>query len=151
MSNYRTYLSIFLGFLLVWGAIGAGAQERFIDNGDGTVTDNLMGLMWAKTDNRADIFWKEALLWIKNNFPKQIGSQYDDWRLPTTHELVSIVDYNEYEPAIDIAVFPGTGPDRYWASNEYVGSSDDAWFVAFNTGWSWYLAKIVGYKVRCVR
>ena len=101
MSNYRTHLSIFLGFLLVLGAIGAGAQERFIDNGDGTVTDNLMGLMWAKTDNRADIFWNEALLWIKNNFPKQIGSRYDDWRLPSVKELRSLyvesVDYTGYK------------------------------------------------------
>ena len=101
MSNYRTYLSIFLGFLLVWGAIGAGAQERFIDNGDGTVTDNLMGLMWAKTDNQADIFWKQAKIWIKNSFPNQIEPRFNDWRMPTVKELktlyVESLDYNGYK------------------------------------------------------
>jgi hypothetical protein len=101
MSKSGPYLYFFLCFLLVFVAVSAAAQERFSDNGDGTVTDNLMGLMWAKTDNRADIFWKEALLWIKNNFPKQIGSQYDDWRLPSVKELRSLyvesVDYTGYK------------------------------------------------------
>jgi len=31
------------------------AGDRFIDNGDGTVTDHKLGVMWAKTDNHGDI------------------------------------------------------------------------------------------------
>jgi hypothetical protein len=30
-------------------------QERFIDNGDGTVTDREMGLMWKKNDTMIDL------------------------------------------------------------------------------------------------
>jgi len=100
MSNSRTYLSIFLGFLLVLGAIAAEAQERFLDNGDGTVTDTKLGLMWAQSDNQADIFWQEAPGWIKSYFVKQIGLQHDDWRLPTINELKSLYlespDYSGY-------------------------------------------------------
>ena len=100
MSNQRTYFSIFLGFLLVLGAIGAGAQDRFIDNGDGTVTDTKLGLMWAQSDNQTDIFWQEAPAWIKTNFVNQIGPQFYDWRLPTVSELKSLYlespDYSGY-------------------------------------------------------
>ena len=101
MSNFRTSLSVFLGFLILWGAIGVHAQERFIDKGDGTVTDTTWGLMWAQTDNQVDIFWKEAPLWIKNDFAYQIEPLYDDWRLPTLEELKSLYidspSYNGYE------------------------------------------------------
>lgn len=64
--------------------------ERFSDNGDGTVTDHQTGLMWSKTDNQGDIPWKEALQWVKYTFPFTIGTQYDDWRLPTLEELKSL-------------------------------------------------------------
>ena len=101
MSNYRTYLSILLGFLLVLGAIAAGAQERFINNGDGTVSDTKLGLMWAQTDNQADIFWKQAKIWIKNSFPNQIDPRFNDWRIPTVKELKTLYvespDYNGYK------------------------------------------------------
>ena len=101
MSNYRTYLSIFLGFWLVLGTIAADAQERFIDNGDGTVTDTQLDLMWAQRDNQADIFWEQAPSWIRTKFTNQVGTRYDDWRLPTLRELKSLylesADYSGYE------------------------------------------------------
>ncbi len=101
MSNYKTYLTIFLCFFLVMGAIAADAQERFIDNGDGTVTDTQLGLMWAQTDNQADIYWEQAPAWIKNELANQTGPQYDNWRLPTLNELKSLYlesdSYDGYE------------------------------------------------------
>jgi len=129
MLNFRTYLSLILGFLLVLGAIAANAQERFIDNGDGTVTDTQLDLMWAQTDNQADIFWEQAPSWIENNFPSQIGPQYDGWRLPTVSELKSLYlespDYRGYEtqcghnvkmvPAIRISCI------LVWASDTALG------------------------------
>ena len=90
MSKIQTGLSVWLVFLLVWGAMEAVAQERFIDNGDGTVTDTHLNLMWAQTDNQADIFWENAAGWIKTDFADQIGTRYSDWRLPTINELTSL-------------------------------------------------------------
>ncbi|MBU0767638.1 MAG: DUF1566 domain-containing protein [Proteobacteria bacterium] len=66
------------------------AGDRFTDNGDGTVTDHQLGVMWAKTDNQGDINWKQAGLWIKYTFPYTIKAKYDNWRLPTLAELESL-------------------------------------------------------------
>ena len=66
------------------------ANDRFTDNGDGTVTDHQLGVMWAETDNQGDINWKQAELWIKYTFPYTIKAKYDNWRLPTLAELESL-------------------------------------------------------------
>jgi hypothetical protein len=66
------------------------AAPRFTDNGDGTITDNKLGLMWAKLDNQKDIGWKQAEAWTKNKFTRTIKSKYKDWRLPTIEELSSL-------------------------------------------------------------
>ena len=90
MSKIRIYLSISLGVLLLLAVQAAHSQDRFIDNGDGTVTDSRLGLMWAQTDNQADIFWKQTGAWIKRDFQNRIGPNYKDWRLPTITELKSL-------------------------------------------------------------
>jgi len=66
------------------------AAERFTDNGDGTVTDHQLGVMWAKTDNQGNINWKQANLWVKYTFPDTLKKKYDNWRLPTLAELQSL-------------------------------------------------------------
>jgi hypothetical protein len=66
------------------------ADDRFTDNGDGTVTDHQLGVMWAKTDNQGNINWKQADLWIKYTFPNTLEKKYDNWRLPTLTELESL-------------------------------------------------------------
>jgi uncharacterized protein DUF1566 len=66
------------------------ADDRFTDNGDGTVTDHQLGVMWAKTDNQGNINWKQANLWIKYTFPDTLEKRYDNWRLPTLAELESL-------------------------------------------------------------
>jgi hypothetical protein len=66
------------------------AQDRFIDNGNGTVTDSRSGLMWAQTDNQNDIFWKQANEWIQGSFAGSLDQKYSNWRMPTVAELQSL-------------------------------------------------------------
>ena len=68
----------------------AYAGDRFTDNGDETVTDHQLGLMWAKTDNQGDINWKEANQWVKYTFGDTLANRYDNWRLATLAELQSL-------------------------------------------------------------
>jgi hypothetical protein len=74
------------------------AEQRFIDHGNGTVTDRKLGLMWAKNDNQTDIFWNQIQGWLANDFPDSIPQVYGNWRLPTVAELQSLfVEDAKYE------------------------------------------------------
>ncbi len=68
----------------------AAAGDRFTDNGDGTVTDHKLHLMWAKSSNIGNISWHEAEKWTMFTFPDTIPANYTDWRLPTLGELKSL-------------------------------------------------------------
>ncbi len=130
-KNIKAITHLFLFIIIsVWlGPVSALAQERFIDNGDGTVIDSQSGLMWSQTDNNADIFWKEAQRWIRNSFAKSISQQYDNWRLPTVDELQSLYldspDYNGYRAACghDVKMIPQIQISciLVWTSNTALG------------------------------
>jgi len=66
--------------------------NHFVDNGDNTITDSATGLMWMKDDSQLAMNWEAALAWAQEkNSASYLG--YNDWRLPNTKELQSIVDY----------------------------------------------------------
>ena len=84
-SLVRWFLILF--FLALFAA-PAGAADRFVDNGDGTVTDTKTGLMWAQMDNSGNIAWQDAQLFCENI----ILSTYSNWRMPTIAELETLFD-----------------------------------------------------------
>jgi hypothetical protein len=76
----------------------------FVDNGDGTVSDNATGLMWAQDDSGEAMDWEAALAYAQQmNEVNYLG--YNDWRLPSIKELQSIADYSGVFPAMDTSVF----------------------------------------------
>jgi hypothetical protein len=60
--------------------------DRFQDNGDGTATDRCLNIMWSLS-RKQDISFQEADDWISSN---DLGGDYNDWRLPTIQELLSL-------------------------------------------------------------
>ena len=81
------------------GKVQAGLplpSPRFTDNGNGTITDNLTGLVWLKN---ADCFgsqtWVQAMTSANSLNSGECdltdGSVQGDWRLPNTRELLSLV------------------------------------------------------------
>lgn len=86
--KYTFFWVLFIGIFFFSTPILAG--DRFTDNGDGTVTDHQLGVMWAKTDNQGNINWRQAEKWVKFTFPYTIGKKYENWRLPTLSELQSL-------------------------------------------------------------
>jgi len=84
-----TLIILVAGILIGWAPVMAG--DRFTDNGDGTVTDRKLNLMWSKTDNQGDINWIQAEKWVQFTFPDTIPKRYDNWRLPTLAELQSLL------------------------------------------------------------
>jgi len=135
------------------GDLGKGVawpNPRFTDNLDGTVTDNLTGLVWEQKtiDNKSITYnWQEALAYCEN----LSLAGHDDWRLPNIHELRSIIDYTRIHPSIDTTYFPNTITWFYWSSTTY-GEPAYAYPVDFNDGYVHNnYNKVGGYHVRAVR
>ncbi|MBW2436165.1 MAG: DUF1566 domain-containing protein [Desulfobacterales bacterium] len=84
-----TLIILAAGILIGWAPLMAA--DRFIDNGDGTVTDRKLNLMWSKADNQGDINWIQADKWVRFTFPDTIPKRFDNWRLPTLAELQSLL------------------------------------------------------------
>jgi hypothetical protein len=86
---FTTLVILVGGVLIGWAPVLAG--DRFVDNGDGTVTDRKQNLMWSKTDNQGDINWIQADKWVQFTFPDTIPMRFDNWRMPTLAELQSLL------------------------------------------------------------
>ena len=78
-------------------------EFSFTDNGDGTVTDNVAGLMWQQIPDDGDFTWDEAIIYAEN---LELAG-YDDWRLPTAKELFSLIDFepDDGKPVLDTDYF----------------------------------------------
>jgi len=66
-----------------------GKALRYQDNGDGTVTDLVTGLMWQQ-DPGEKITYSQAVAGAEG---LTLGG-YTDWRLPTIKELYSLIDFS---------------------------------------------------------
>lgn len=112
---------------------------KFQDNGDGTVTDQMTGLMWQDGELRPEK-WQQALAYCNQ---LDLGG-YRDWRLPTIKELSTLVNESRINPAIDTTFFPGTRSASYWSSTTFAEHPGFAWYVRFDNG----LEYNGGYKGR---
>ncbi len=123
---------------------GCPMEGRFVDNGDGTITDQCTGLMWqqATADINGDGVidpavqgggptsdtptWQVALTYCEN---LQFAG-YSDWRLPNIRELESTVNYGlpipDCDPAFDAE------PWRYWSSSSYAANPAGTWIVPYH-------------------
>ena len=149
--------TIFL-LILILPLFVSGASQNFTDNGDGTIKDNVTGLVWQKcsagqTNDSACSgtevvkVWKTALSYCEDLV---LGGR-SDWRLPNIRELLSIVDEFKSNPSINTVYFPATLSSGYWSSSIYVHYTSDAWCVDFSSGHSFHRQVWLEYqKVRCV-
>ena len=121
-----------------------GNQPSYTDNGDGTVTDNITGLMWEQ-DMGVKISYEDAI--TKANTSRLGG--HTDWRVPTIKELYSLILFtghlqngNVLEMFIDTDYFnqPEGNPGHYphfWTSTTHLDGSDpysNAVYFAFGEG-----------------
>lgn len=73
---------------------------------------------------------------------------FNDWRLPTIEELSTLINYNKFDPASDLA---DAISNYYWSSTTYASYSSSAWLVYFGNGNQFSYDKENDYYVRCVR
>ena len=122
--------------------------NSFVNNRNGTITDNATGLMWSQTDSGAGMNWSNALVWVQTkNAARYLG--FNDWRMPNAKELQSLVDYTRSPATSRTAAInslfnctailnEGRQLDYpfYWASTTHVGNMDGV-YVAFGRALGW--------------
>lgn len=160
------------------GAIGAGANLQYVDNGDGTITDLNTGLMWEKLSDDGTIHDRDVSYTWDQAFDVKIAALnaasfagYGDWRLPNVKELHSIIAFSEaalsgpsVDPIFDTLCVPGCTiltcsctrwelPGRYWSSTSVAADAHRhlAWFVNFRDGEVYDYSKDQLLYVRAVR
>ena len=146
VNDWTGHIKVFDGKRFVRAVCGSiYGDNDFVNNNNGTITDNATGLMWAQDDSGKAMNWEDALSYAENS----TLDGYDDWRLPNAKELQSIVDYSGCFPAIDTSVFHispitneagNTDYPYFWTSttNPYIDVHEAegtgycyAWYVAF--------------------
>jgi hypothetical protein len=116
-------------------------QNDFVDNGDGTITDQTSGLTWMQNDSGANgMNWVDALAYCEN----MRFAGYEDWRLPNAKELQGIVDYSRSPAATNSAAIdplfnatvisdsegqPTYG--YYWTGTTHLDGPDFGVYIAF--------------------
>jgi len=132
---------------------------RFLDNGDGTATDKLTGLIWLKNANCFGLRTWYSALSDSNGLENgecglTDGSSPGDWRLPSITELRSVVDYSQYNPAIGffaLLVLQNVQSYYYWSSTTSANGTSYAWDVNVNDGYVLYNYKTYNFYVWPVR
>jgi hypothetical protein len=132
------------------GALADAAPGRYtVTTGAGaTVTDNVTGLVWSRTEVGGTFTWSAAQ-----------SACVSPWRLPNIVELQSIVDETRSTaPTIDATAFWGPTASSVptsggaWSSSPTGLFAGDAWYVVFNGGWSGNGSGTLNhFGVRCVR
>ena len=128
------------------------SNNRYTDNGDGTISDAQTGLMWMQCSygqtydgadsDQDDIIcegspafgnWQQAFAWAADS-NANFDYGYSDWRLPNIKELGSIVDFGSAKPAINQSIFPNTASGPYWSSTPSRANVHQTIFIGFQAG-----------------
>ena len=118
-------------------------MQRFIDNGDNTITDTKTCLIWTKNTIAKGVDCDDT--------EKAVAKLGEGWRVPTLDEMATIVDRTRHSPAIDTEAFPDTANDWYWTSTPCAWNTSAVWVVLFSSGYVGGLDRNFYCCVRAVR
>jgi len=142
--------------------VSTAPSANFLDLGDGSVVDQVTGLMWRKCPEGLSgencelgelvtLTWAGALQYAPKINDGAGFAGYHDWRLPNIRELSTIVDLQCANPAINTDVFPSTPVSHAWTSSPYHFYTHYSWYVDFSSGAPTYDERISQKSVRLVR
>lgn len=126
---------------------------------NGTVTDNLTGLIWLKNANCYSTIqtWAGALIsasaLASGTCGLADGSTKGQWRIPSVIELESLLNEQETfsSPWLNAQGFINVQPDYYWTSSTCAHATPSAWRITLYTGFVNGFDKMQGAFVWPVR
>jgi Protein of unknown function (DUF1566) len=113
-----------------------GIAYDYVDNGDGTITDNATGLMWAKDglglgcNNGNPMTWSNAITWAE----ELVFPTYSDWRIPNIHEMYSLMinDHTMIPGLLINETFFPNSQSSYLTSTTHPLYTDYYYYVQFD-------------------
>lgn len=133
----------------------AAPAQRFYDNKDGTITDNLTGLMWVKNHSigAGGATWHNAMEYISKMNGNGGAYGYNDWRMPNIIELQSLLYHEAKDNAswLNSQGFSGMQKNFYWSSTTYAADSNRAWIAYMSGGVIGALNKYINADFVAVR
>lgn len=142
-------------------SVGEDGEPRFVNNEDGTVTDNETGLMWKADDSYLDmdkwLSWEEAKTYVQGLNRQQFAG-HTDWRMPTRKEVQTIFDAShpvtdKYGDTILLAPEfpPGAGQTCWTKTLHKTDRSLAIRFQFYNGDYKWHKMGLRSHGVRAVR
>jgi hypothetical protein len=113
---------------------------------DGVVTDVGTRLTWQQPAPEETYAWDAAATYCET-----LELTGGGWRLPTIKELLTLVDEQRTNPAMDGRAFPAATVEYVWSSSRVAGEKSAAWAVGFRFGFDASLETETEQHVRCVR
>ncbi len=116
-------------------------SPRFIDRGDGTVTDRLTGLEWVKEHGSIPLNTSKPWTAAVDFCDTLTYANHSDWRLPSIKELESLMNYgagawgnNPYEWFNSSETPFSIYIDKFWSSTTAADSTGNAWWLNVDRG-----------------
>ncbi|MEY3321925.1 MAG: hypothetical protein RLZZ417_1508 [Bacteroidota bacterium] len=94
----------------------------FINNGNGTITDTVTGLMWQQVDG-GEVTFDKAVIYAND----LVLGGYSDWRMPSVLELNSLLNHDKNNPALNTTFFTATAAQYWWSGQKQVNDANKAW------------------------
>ncbi len=154
------------------GELRAGRARAFVNNGDGTISDSVTGLMWEVHCNGPSCppvhdqdtlyTWGQAFSLHVATLNSANFAGHSDWRLPNVTELQSLSNYELSFPAAyaefdscaadcDVGICSCTASSNYWTSSTFSDDPTLAWAINFFVGVVGSGDKAGGFRARAVR
>ena len=155
------------------------AGQRFVGNGDGTITDRVTRLVWEKKcdcpgglhDFDSRLPWsfdgEQATIWDwldeVNSEDGEGFARHHDWRIPNIKELATLLDHGRSAPNIFAAFTQAkcndlgdprcswTEPGLHWSSTTFADFPAHALATSFSLGYVDDRLKTMRLAVRAVR
>ena len=109
--------------------------NSFVDNGDGTITDDSTGLMWQKGGSSSSLLNSGASSYVRKLNQDRFAG-FADWRLPTIDELASLIAKRQSQGLHLDPMFENkqkrcwSGDKAQWGGDNY----DSRWIANFSRG-----------------